>query len=70
MDAENGPLRKVNDIHRNQLFQEMIAQAQGRPITAEMNAVAKINHLELMRSEYADRNILACSRRRQRRFSS
>ena len=41
MDAENGPLHKVNDIHRNRLFQEMKAKAQDRPITAEMNAVAK-----------------------------
>ncbi len=51
MDAENGPLHKVNDIHRNRLFQEMQAQAQDRPITAEMNAVAKKNHLELMQYE-------------------
>lgn len=51
MDAENGPLRKVNDIHRNQLFQEMQVQAQGGAITAEMNAVAKTKHLELMKYE-------------------
>lgn len=51
MDAENGPLRKVNNIHRNRLHQAMQAQAQGRPITEEMLAVAKKNHLELMQYE-------------------
>ena len=51
MDAANGPLRKVNDIHRNRLSQEMKAKAQDGPITAEMNAVAKKNHLELMQYE-------------------
>ncbi|MGH8551422.1 MAG: hypothetical protein ACRERU_23010 [Methylococcales bacterium] len=51
MDAENGPLRKVNDIHRNRLFHELEVQAQGRPVTAEMNAVAKLKHLELMQYE-------------------
>ena len=43
--------RKVNDIHRNRLNQEMQAQAQGHPITEAMFAVAKRNHLELMQYE-------------------
>src|SRR5882724_5473130 len=51
MDAERGPLRKVNDIHRNRRFQEMQVQAQGGAITAEMNAAAKTKHLELMQYE-------------------
>lgn len=51
MDAERGPLRKVNDIHRNRLFQVMQLQAQGGAITAELNAAAKTKHLELMQYE-------------------
>lgn len=45
MDAEKGPLRKVNDIHRERLFRKMEGQAPG-----EM-AVAKREHLELMQYE-------------------
>lgn len=51
MDAERGPLRKVNDIHRNRLLQVMQVQAQGGAITAEMNAAAKTKQLELMQYE-------------------
>ena len=31
MDAENGPLRKVNDIHRNRIYQEMHSASTGPP---------------------------------------
>jgi len=50
MDVENGPLRKVNDIHRSRLFHDMQAQAPGQFIEA-MAAVAKRKHLELMQYE-------------------
>lgn len=43
MDVENGPLRKVNDIHRNRINQEF-----GPKIRAE---VYKRKHLELMQYE-------------------
>ena len=51
MDAKKGPLKKVNDLVRARLFQQMQAEAQGRAITAEMNALAKVRHLELMKYE-------------------
>src|SRR4030095_3371542 len=48
MDTQNGDLRKVNDIHRNRVNQEMLAQAQGHPITEEMRNAAKKKHLQVM----------------------
>jgi hypothetical protein len=53
IDAAQGLLRKVNDIHRQRLFDQMQAQAQaeGHPITVEMMAIAKQRHLELMQYE-------------------
>jgi hypothetical protein len=51
MDATQGPLRKVNDIHRLRLFNEMQAQAQGHPITEAMLSLARKKHLELMQYE-------------------
>ena len=51
MDAKTGLLRKVNDIHRNRLFEKMQAQAQGHPITEAMRAAAEKTHLELMQYE-------------------
>jgi hypothetical protein len=50
MDVENGPLRQVNNIHRNRLNQEMETQAPGQLI-AVLAAVAKKKHLELMQYE-------------------
>ena len=50
MDVENGPLSKVNDIHRKRLFKEMQAQAPGQFIE-EIAAVAKRSQLELMQYE-------------------
>jgi hypothetical protein len=50
VDAEHGPLKKVNDIHRERLFQKMEAQAHGQ-FVAEMAAVAKREHLALMQYE-------------------
>src|SRR4029453_3706153 len=51
MDTQNGDLRKVNDIHRNRVNQEMRAQAQGYPITEEMRNAAKKKHLQVMQYE-------------------
>lgn len=51
MDVKNGPLSKVNNIHRNRLNQEMQLQAQGKPITEAMRAAVEKTHLELMQYE-------------------
>jgi hypothetical protein len=54
MDAENGLLRKVNDILRRRLFEEMqkmLVQTRSLGFNDEMIAVAKSNHLELMQYE-------------------
>jgi hypothetical protein len=51
MDAKIGLLRKVNDIHRNRLFETMQAQAQGHPITEATRAAAEKTHLEQMQYE-------------------
>jgi hypothetical protein len=51
MDAKSGLLRQVNDIHRDQLFDQLQAQAKGHPITDEMRAVAQKAHLERMQYE-------------------
>ncbi len=61
MDAGAGPPRKVNDILRNRLFQEMKAQAPGGVVTVEMNAVAKKAHLQLMQYESQIATMLAYS---------
>lgn len=50
MDAANGPLSEVNNIHRNRLNQEMEAQAPGE-FVAVLAAAAKKKHLELMQYE-------------------
>lgn len=50
LDAENGPMRKVNDIHRNRLNQEMEAHAPGQFIP-ELAAAAQKKHLGLMQYE-------------------
>lgn len=46
MDAEHGPLRMVNKIHRDRLFRKV-----GEKATAEKFAVAKTEHLALMQYE-------------------
>ncbi|WP_432244849.1 hypothetical protein ACRB8A_13305 [Arthrobacter sp. G.S.26] len=51
MDPEAGPLRRVNDIHRSRLNQQMMAQAQGGQIAGEVLAATKQAHLALMQYE-------------------
>lgn len=51
MDPDTGLLRQANDVHRERLFHELQVQANGRPVTAELHAVAKTRHLALMRYE-------------------
>jgi hypothetical protein len=51
MDPDEGTLRKVNDIIRARLFQELQVQAKGGAVTADMNAIAKAKHLVLMQYE-------------------
>jgi hypothetical protein len=49
MDVQNGPLRKVNNIHRDRLYKEMRAQAE---ITNAMRDAVKAKFKELMQYEF------------------
>lgn len=51
MDANTGDLRKVNDIHRQRIFDDLLREAGGQPITPAMMAAAKTRHLEIMQYE-------------------
>ncbi|GAB3931736.1 hypothetical protein [Larkinella terrae] len=51
MHPQNGLLLQANNIHRSRLYQEMIAQSAGQPITDQMRISVSAKHLKLMQYE-------------------